>query len=235
MHDVLNARFRDGTATNDLTAAGVLLRQFDRTEDIERPWRGCPGGHVSNGAGHDCELFGNRLSASIVNAQMVSPRDKVVPVFSTEGGVVYSPTLSGITCIFGGDGGSRKFSDGCGHDYCPPQRSAAGDVWCDGKPHFRTHIGDVLRGFSTVRQGSFNEVILNSETLDTHLPKVVEAFFYVTPTGATAARAAHEKFVAKYGLKPTHPDFVPLLRLDVSDPDHPFKPSGFRGGTQLAG
>jgi hypothetical protein len=82
-----------------------------------RPWGGCPGHVIRNGAGNDCGLFGNRLSASIVFADIATGIGHV-PLFSEEAGVVYSPMFASIACIYGGDGGSRSKPDGCGSDWC---------------------------------------------------------------------------------------------------------------------
>ena len=103
----LNARFRNGKPSNDLDQVGLLLRQFDNTEDHEQPWRGCPAKHVvSAGAGEDCKMFGNRFSASIVNAAMSRAQEKI-RIFSLEIGVIYSSRVS-LNCIYGGDGGTRS-------------------------------------------------------------------------------------------------------------------------------
>lgn len=232
MWDTLNARFRSGVASNDLESAGILLRQFDRTEDLARPWRGCPNHRERDGAGNDCGMFGNRLSTSIVNALMVSPNEARVPLFSDEGGVVYSPRVARLSCIYGGDGGSRKTADGCGSSWCSIQRAAVSDgFWCDGLPHRPTQLATVLRGFATHAQGSINEAIIDAAVIDANLPDIVEAFFYVNPAGAAAVRTAQAAFLAAYpSLSLAAGTAPPLLRLDPNDPKEPFKPSGFRGG-----
>lgn len=230
--EVLNTRFHEGGASNDLAKAGILLRQFDHTEDLAHPWRGCPSHVISNGAGNDCGMFGNRLSASIVNAAMVSAVTKRVPLFSSQtGGIVYSPRVS-IACIYGGDGGSRKTSDGCGNSWCSPQRSVKTDgFWCDGLPHRPQALEHVLRGFMEHAQGSFNEAIIDAAVIDSQLPQAVEAFFYTAASGAAEMRIAHEAFLKAYpSLSVADGTAPPLLRLDVGDPQHPFKPSGFKGG-----
>jgi len=218
---ILNARFRDGRASNELRAAGILLRQFDNTEDHMRPWGGCPGHVIRNGAGNDCGLFGNRLSASIVFADIATGIGHV-PLFSEEAGVVYSPMFASIACIYGGDGGSRSKPDGCGSDWCSDARSRTGDYWCDGRPHTPGQLADVLK--DRRHQGTYNEVILDSAMIDANLPQVVEAFFYLLGANAGAAaraRMAHQAFMAAY---PNHPKPPPLLQIDPQNLREPFTP-----------
>ena len=225
--ETLNARFQDGIASNDLEKAGVIVRQFDRTEDIQRPWRGCPNHDASDGAGNDCALFGNRLSASILNAGMV-PRtgERRVPLFSADSGVIYAPTSMRLACIYGGDGGSRKEEDGCGSNFCDAARSRR-DFWCDGRPHHTEQLGDVLRGMMEHSPGGYNEAIFSSFDLDQQLPWAVEAFFYVDTGGLAAARSAHAAFHS------TYPDIggkmAPLIHIVTTDVNTPFHGSGFAG------
>ena len=174
----LNARFREGGASNDLAAAGVLLRQFDQEEDQSAPWRGCPRGvDPSPGAGRECEIYGGRLSASLVNRELFSRRGRTsMALFSKGPGIVYNPKVARLNCVYGGDGGTRsKPEDGCGpkSDFCDAQRSAQ-DGWCDGRAHSPDRLADILRN---ALSAAINEVVINTEQIDRQLPTAVDAIF----------------------------------------------------------
>lgn len=223
----LNSRFRDGHASNDLEEAGVILRQFDSTEDYSAPWRGCPHGKkVPEGAGNDCAIFGGRFSASIVNAALVKPSkigpDKIA-LYAKESGVVYNPQATLLNCVYGGDGGTRRYpNDGCGPEklFCDPGRSAR-DGWCDGKPHTPDRLADILR---YQLAAAYNEVVINTAYISSHLPDAVDAFFYVAGAPETLRRhavEAHAHFLAAY------PELSaadhPLLCLVQTDLERPFR------------
>ena len=223
----LNARFVNGGISNDLEAAGVLIRQFDNEEDYSAPWRGCPDAHhVREGAGNECAIYGGRFSSSIVNAAIYAGRTKMT-LFSQESGIVYSPHATKLNCIYAADGGTRKMpTDGCGplKGFCEPSRSAH-DGWCDGRPIHPDRIADALRGQI---EGSrpYNEAVINTEYIETHLPHAVDAFFFVAGARSSLRRRAelaHAKFHAAYpNLLATD---APLLCLDMSDLVRPFRPS----------
>ena len=160
-------------------------------------------------------MFGNRFSASIVNAEMSRAQEKI-RIFSLEIGVIYSSRVS-LNCIYGGDGGTRsKPEDGCGHEFCESSRSRR-DSWCDGKPHHTSHVGDVLEH---MHEGNYNEVIISTKSIDDHLPSTVLAFFYLKGQlqAAWRAREVHRKFCTRYKLDAAT---FPLLRLDIHNLERP--------------
>ena len=220
----LNARFRDGKPSNDLKLVGLILRQFDATEDHDHPWRGCPidAKHPPSSyesAGQDCAMFGNRFSASIVNRELFLSEGKI-RMFSMDVGVIYSPRVT-LNCIYGGDGGTRsKPEDGCGYDWCDSDRSTR-DSWCDGLPHRVAHVRDVLAG---LHKGNYNEVIINTKSIDDQLPQAVDAFFYMTGRGsaqsAQRARTVHKAFLQQYKLNAAE---HPLLTLNMHDVEWPLR------------
>lgn len=222
----LNARFTGGRVANSLELAGVLLRQFDNEEDSGAPWRGCPHQLVREGAGNECAIFGGRFSSSIVNAAMATAAGKKkIILFSEESGIVYNPHATRLNCIYAADGGTRKMpKDGCGPEkgFCEPSRSAF-DGWCDGRPIFPNRIQDALRG---QQEGGrpYNEAVINTEYIETHLPQAVEAFFFVSgarPFSRQRGEDAHAKFHAAYpNLRSTD---APLLCLDPNDLERPFR------------
>ena len=218
---MLNARFRDGTSSADLAKVGLILRQFDMTEDQQRPWRGCPGHVVSEQAGNECRIYGQRFSASIVNAQLFRASKKI-PLFSTVGaGVVYSPGVT-LNCVYGGDGGTRKLpDDGCGTQFCEVSRSRQ-DGWCDGLPHHTAQVGDML---SHIRGSGYNEIVIDTQSIDDQLPEAVEALFYLKDSTLSARRGRqiHKDFIRRYSLDAAE---HPLLRLDPHNLERPFTADG---------
>ena len=92
------------------------------------------------------------------------------------------------------------------------------DSWCDGLPHRSEHLEHMLLG---QQSGGYNEVVVNTAYIDTHLPQAVDAIFFVAgaPAGEVVrARKAHDAFVEKYGAS-SHP----LLCLDPSNLREPFR------------
>lgn len=170
------------------------------------------------GAGSECQTYGNRFSASIVNARLFTEGSKKIQLFSTtDAGVVYSPAIV-LNCVYGGDGGTRKFpEDGCGTEYCDPIRSRR-DGWCDGLPHHTSNVGDMLEHLPG---SGYNEVMINTKSIDDQLPGVVDAIFYVRGSDASLRRAreVHKKFIDQYHLDAAT---FPLLRLDPQHLDQPF-------------
>ena len=212
---LLNQKFRDGGQSSDLSKAGVLLRQFDATEDNAKPWRGCPNGNVRDGAGNECAIYGGRFSASIINQQIGAH------LFSkTEPGTIYSPS-SGLflRCAYASDGGTRASTDGCKNsDFC----SNPMDAWCDGKPHRPEELGNIL-----VPRGGYNEVIIDTQSVEEHLPKAVAAFFYMKGGGLVASsrkkrvEAIREQFLGEYGNAVKSKSF-PLVMIDLRNRNEPF-------------
>ena len=215
--DALNAHFRDGKPSSNLAEVGLILRQFDATEDDKQPWRGCPGHVVAEGAGNECRIYGNRFSASIVNAALFRSEKKVQLFSKLDAGVIYSPRVT-LNCVYGGDGGTRKLpEDGCGKEFCDPSQSKR-DSWCNGLPHHSSHIGDVL---ANLRGGGYNEIFINTQSIDDLLPESVVAIFYPRGSvlGVRRAREVHRDFVRKFKLDArTHP----LVRFDLNNLERPF-------------
>ena len=165
-------------------------------------------------------MFGNRFSAIIVNAALARAEARI-HLFSLDVGVIYSPHVT-LNCMYGGDGGTRsKPEDGCGHEFCEAKRSAH-DGWCDGKPHRTSQVADVLKN---MQQGNYNEVIINTKSIDDLLPSAVEAFFYVRSASrrdpsVQRARDVHKSFLRQYKLDAaTHP----LLRMDPQNLERPLR------------
>ena len=194
------------TLKRALAAAGVLLRQFDGSEDVARPWRGCPGGNVRQGAGSECAIYGARLSASIIN------REIGVHLFSRSApGTIYGPAGVQLRCAYGGDGGTRASVDGCRNGaFC----TSPGDAWCGGAPHPPNDLASIL-----VPRGEYNEVIVDAASIEVALPRVVDAFFYMRGSAPERAARVREQFVAEHHVSAKG---FPLVRLDPRNRDAPF-------------
>ena len=137
-----------------------------------------------------------------------------IPLFTQEGGIVFGPYDTKITCAYTADGGSRGKSDGCGGSFCDSSRGR-NDGWCDGLPHKSADLANMMRGhLKRGQSATYNEVIVDTGFLQDHLPGSVEAVFYVAGSGPSAegkARQVHDDMVRKFGLSAQ--DF-PLLVLD---------------------
>ena len=84
VRDLLNVRYQNGHATNDLREAGVLIHTFDGHLSSEEPWRVASEGWMSD--------YSHILSTSLVNAGKAG-------LFNSNGGVVLSPA-SRIICSY---------------------------------------------------------------------------------------------------------------------------------------
>jgi len=227
----LNTRFAEGRPSSNLGDAGILFHQWDHTENLAAPWKGCPRGRArgQNEAGNDCEMFGDRFSASLIYARMQGtafPTGRI-PLFSRSGGgVIYKPPATRISCSYAGDGGSRSKVGGCGKVFC--DNSYAHDGWCDGRPHQPSDLETMMHAHQT--RGGYNEVIVDTGFIEDMLPTSIEAIFCVACNGNAAqadqardaqyVRQVRTDFMQTYGLA-ADTDF-PLVRLDPSDWAHPF-------------
>jgi hypothetical protein len=228
--DDLNWRFKNGHITNELRSAGILIKQFDASEDQNSPWRGCPNHVALEGAGQDCYTYGGRFSSTIINADMFTGRE--FKLMSREAGIIFNPQVTKLNCVYGGPVGLRKLpDDGCGEKqyFCDPIREANGDSWCNGQPHEPEHLAHAM----AQERGLNMEVVVNTAFIDEHLPDAVDAFFFVK-SGTEASRRrvenAHAKFHEKYPFfDPFARTAHPLLCLDTSDVDRPFKTEDCKG------
>lgn len=204
----------------DRFAASIIGKYYDATTQAKLPKIG---------------LF-DRLQLGVSNAQgmIINP--------SAEG------VDECIMCGYGADAGSRSricfppgrtetCLPGCVRDadnelfWCSGQ-PANHDVWCGGKPWKRNDLGTMLE-FYKGRQQSYaedafhvwhgnelyNEIVIDSECIGSHLPNAIEAFFYSNIDDKGRVTKAHERFLVEFKLTP---DDVPLLALDVENWDAPF-------------
>ena len=154
--DALNARFRDGEPSNDLSAAGVLLHCFDGFEQPTKPWlpsallglearsrraseeealsQDSEATHSSGARALSAANSADRMSASLVYARLHQRADRAaIPLFGgCNAGVVLRPEEQQLLCSYAGDGATQNAN-------CDPPGLSASCVpgcvhsagWCD--------------------------------------------------------------------------------------------------------
>ena len=173
--DLLNRRFREGQPSNDLDKIGVLVHQFDETEDPDMPWRRCPQFCHGFGQPCGCNFLKDRITGSSLSHDMPKASDgRSMPIWSKKaGGIIFRPSSNRIFCAFAGDAGTRARicdppglsdtctpgctgeqslykADGTGeyHPWCKIDKVyKANDVWCDGDPWRPDMVQTMLEGF----------------------------------------------------------------------------------------
>ena len=91
--ELLNTRFVHGHPSNDLSAVGVFVHQFDTPDKHPSPWRPCPPNTW-------CEKWADRFSASVINQRAPHVYDAI------GSGFVLSPDAIEVLCSWAQDGGS---------------------------------------------------------------------------------------------------------------------------------
>lgn len=241
----INSRFAKGGPSNDLAAAGVLIHQWDNTEDQNAKWMPCP-------ATDWCKAFSDRWSTSLVNA--MSPRrsaDHSLVLFSyITGGFILSPDANRVLCSSPSDLGSMdRICDpvGVSKDCIPgcfTEETNGTACWCDETPETMCpsrdptakpsscvwqadHLVDMLTLQEVTHKGTtYNEVVIDAATYSLKPDVALEAFFYIptaeclkNPSCKDQTAAAHTRFLAKFGRTAAE---TPLLMLDTTDFTAPF-------------
>ena len=237
--DQLNDRFRLGAPSNDPDSAGVLVHQFDGQEDYTHGWNPCTSQSINDW----CTKYSDRFASSLIN--------KRVPfLFNTAGGMVFRMAADNqILCAMSGDGGtmsvvcdppgvSNACVPGCWScldesnqpiPSCQPTWCTESQPWqCGWKPSelqgmLMQQEANLIGSACVVDGKCYNEVIVDTETFEAHLPHSLEAFFFLSTSSMSDeahAREVHSSFLASYaGLVTAHA--VPLLKLTLSN-DEPF-------------
>ena len=214
----LNHLFARGRPSNDLTQVGLLLHQTDAMDNghDEPPWLPCPQ-HLW------CRQYGDRFSASIVNAQLPY-------IFSDRApGFVLHPGLVSINCAYPKDGATM-------HQTCEPPGRSEGCVpgcaaWGDGWP--ASKLGEMLQQqlehpapwSGSCGEGGgcrHNEIVLDAASWVQGLPKTIQAIFFPSGAAEWEARRMRERFLDAFGLAGSE---LPIFRLDLSNLQAPFSPA----------
>jgi chemotaxis protein histidine kinase CheA len=159
--DELRHLFLHGTPSNDLSEAGLTVHCFDGTEDHAQPWRPCDAGA--------CKQFAKWWSASIISVKQ--------PATFSNAGIILTPSKTKLLCSFPSDFGSMN----------------AGCKWSD-KPHVwqpfdADHTKEMLTnsmdmnstgnlGAKTLGITMYNEVLVDSGDMMSHMPKSIGAFVF---------------------------------------------------------
>lgn len=215
-------RYEQGHASADLSVAGVLVHQFDDTEDGDKPWLPCPPNRW-------CRDIADRISASLISRKL--------PYLFKEGGagMILTPATAKIRCSYFADGGTlpkrcrRDSPPGCvpgccdtkgNPDWCADVRSESQTVYqCAFWPK---DLGAMLRHHE-MRPGSYNEVMVDPSNWGA---ATTQAFYFVKQKGRplmtperrqevagfeAMARSAHRRFHATY----RHAVIAPLVQLEL--------------------
>lgn len=233
----LNKRFEDGQPSDNLYKTGVVLTSFSSSNHATRPWLPC----LPGSGGCNSELA-DRFSASVVNVGSPIPYDQGNDAnVLTCGGLVLSPAMVPLLCSYyasgrsrskrcnggpvgGGDPGfplspivetgGRGCLPGCGPTWCP---RALHPAWhCAWRPQ---EVASMMRQQEEMGSES-NELVLSTDSWESLLPQLIQAFFVLRDCGEpamVAMRQVHSLFLTD------HPaSGAPLLTFE-SFSDAPFK------------
>ena len=102
--DRMNSRFRTGRPSNDLDSIGVIMHQFDESEDPDMPWKRCPQFCHGFGQTCGCSFIKDRLAAQTVLHIMPKTNKGEIPLWSEKmGGVVFKGSSIRLFCAFPGE------------------------------------------------------------------------------------------------------------------------------------
>lgn len=117
--DRINAQFRSGGPSDDMSAIGVILHQLDNFEDDPlHPWRFCEQSSCSTWH------VPGRVSAFTIYKSLHDRRDRIaisLPLAS-RGGFVLRNSAVEFECVYGMDARSVEYATGCSPQVCDPER-----------------------------------------------------------------------------------------------------------------
>jgi hypothetical protein len=226
----INKRFMEGKASDDLSSAGVVIRQLDAMvdngqldwwfeHDEEDGWMRTPGPWGQTFYSH----LRDRLAASVVNV-------KLPFMYSTSAvGFVLRPSELALWCSYPRDGNSMNEDDhGCGGHGTTGSFDSLKSMMKYHEKHL--HFGtSCLWGAPDAEDRSgcrYNELVLDGERYAARLPFVIEAIFFPVngvvhheEGSESQARILHRRFARTYGMIEGECDGCapPLLRFDVQD------------------
>lgn len=200
----LNRWWRLGKPSNDVTQAGVLVRQFDALSSKEsaKPWEQC--------AAHDwCAKYNQIWPASIIN---MFHHNRLYRGSNEGGFVLAPPPLNRFFCAYAGDGNSMGLVDhelhGCQRpcqlpkkwdcSFAPDQLQSCLEAQLDKQGHSNKH----------------NEVVIDAAQMREHLPHSILGIFFMDNSTKAAAVRVHKAFIDTYKLSSTS---FPLLHLSLEN------------------
>ena len=109
----LNARFRDGQPSDNITEVGIIFKQFDGLEAPLRPWEACVG-PLCKCWGQQGEMMPGRVSAMIAYRGLRRRADRVaIPLpYPDRTGVVLRNSEVSLECLYGIDGATNRMAKG---------------------------------------------------------------------------------------------------------------------------
>ncbi|KAL3895239.1 MAG: hypothetical protein SGPRY_013565, partial [Prymnesium sp.] len=182
-------RFLNGEPSNDLSAAGILIRQFDGLENQARPWEPCLPGSW-------CFVYSDRFASSLINQKQPLLYSR------TAGGFILNPSVARVLCAYYSDGGSQKkqcsppgvsdrCSPGCART-CSQLRDFRGCSWpASGFQQMMEQQQMLHSG------GGHNEVVVDGHHWVENLPSIILAAVMVDGEKDTAASKHAWSFTRK--------------------------------------
>ncbi|KAL1499842.1 hypothetical protein AB1Y20_012526 [Prymnesium parvum] len=202
----LNHRFDHGHPTNDMAAAGVLVRQFDHLSawDIGEPWLPCPENLW-------CGRYRFSWPSTIINAQS---RKVYYHAGQQRGGLVLALTAR-VLCVYPGDGNSMGNADNGLAGCIATQCNQFQDWNCVFPPDYLKEALEAQQRRGNRKE--HNEVVLDVSSISpSFLPHSILAFFHMGDIGVV--RGLQQKFIRAYGLEDWE---CPLLALNLYDSSRP--------------
>ena len=207
--DSLRHLFLHGTPSNDLKEVGLTVHCFDGTEEYTQPWRPCAAGA--------CKQFAKWWSASIISVKQ--------PATFSNAGIILTPSKTKLLCSFPSDFGTMNA--GCKWSDKP-------NVW---QPFDADHTKEMLTdsldmnstgnlGAKTLGITMYNEVLVDSKDIMSHMPKSIGAFVFFdddeynrqkpyTPLpDKIVATSAYVALLDFYNLTETD---IPILQVNRTD------------------
>lgn len=223
----------------------MLVHMWDGQENVvgPPPWQMCIERCTTQGS-----MIHGRLSTMIIYQGLRDRRDRTeIPLpFGDRGGIILRNSRVQIDCLYGIDAATYHLDDderpGCNRQMCDPSPAGIAAYrhgsLCgfDGAPalawptsslkhllELHAEHGAVYHGHPEFHAG-YNEVIVNSRSVNSALPDSIEAIFFIKDHEfgkhrvPDQAREAHRAFIQAYpGARGT-----PLLSFDYKNWEAPF-------------
>ena len=240
--DRINKRFHAAVrGSSDLMEIGVMIHGLDGTEDPKRKWAPCPidveqcgflSDRMSASVVHPekVQAFSIEGGGVVLNPKYVT----VLCAFGGDGGTrgrTCSPPGKNPNCVPGcwagpacwnEEGNDRKGKGGCWQgagqwsDWCDPFSGmpAMSDGWCGGRAWQPEDLGELLSRDRA--RDVYNEIIVDAQAWNEHLPDSIEAVLTDGQGGAGAQW--YTDFLSSY------PESRAPLLLYVPGPENPGGP-----------
>ena len=193
--DQINHWWRHGKPSNDVKAAGVIVRQFDALSKVSY-WEPCPEDKW-------CGKYRFIWPSTIVNMKY----NKVMYRAGGEAGLVLAPPPHNrFYCAYPGDGNSMGHFDenfGC-------QKPCV-----DGKTFDCSFDPERLTEALTANSYNFkhNEIVIDAQFMKQQLPASIIGVFYMDANNQERAATVHREYIKAFGLPAER---FPLLHFSTA-------------------